>query len=186
MPSVRAYIGIGSNLHDPAHQVRRALQGLATLPVSRLTVCSPWYRTAPVGGPSGQPDYLNAVAALETTLTPDALLAALQALENAQGRIRAERWGPRTLDLDLLLYGSITRNDPRLTLPHPRLHQRAFVLYPLYDIAPDLTIIGQGKLTMLLRNCPSQSIVRLDIANEPVTITPPKPLPMKPYLNPPS
>ncbi|HRY14379.1 MAG: 2-amino-4-hydroxy-6-hydroxymethyldihydropteridine diphosphokinase [Candidatus Competibacteraceae bacterium] len=186
MPPVLAYIGIGSNRCDPANQVRRALQALATLPASRLTTHSPWYRTAPVGGPPGQPDYLNAVAAVETTLSPDALLAALQAMENAQGRVRAERWGPRTLDLDLLLYGSIIRDDPYLTLPHPRLHQRAFVLYPLHDIAPDLTIPGQGKLTALLGNCSFQSIMRLDIANEPVTITPPNPLPMEPYLNPPS
>lgn len=180
MSSVRAYIGIGSNLRDPANQVRRAFQALATLPASRLTARSPWYRTAPVGGPGDQPDYLNAVAALETALTPEDLLAALQAVENAQGRVRAERWGPRTLDLDLLLYGSITRDDPQLTLPHPRLHQRAFVLYPLHDIAPDLTIPGQGKLTALLGNCPSQGIVHLDIANKPVTITPSTPLPMEP------
>ncbi|MCB1776824.1 MAG: 2-amino-4-hydroxy-6-hydroxymethyldihydropteridine diphosphokinase [Candidatus Competibacteraceae bacterium] len=186
MPPVAAYIGIGSNLHDPASQVRRAFQALATLPASRLTARSPWYRTAPVGGPINQPDYLNAVAALETTLTPDALLAALQAVENAQGRVRAERWGPRTLDLDLLLYGSIIRADPQLALPHPRLHQRAFVLYPLHDIAPDLTIPGQGKLTTLLGNCPFQDIVRLDIANEPVTIAPPNSVPIEPYLNPPS
>jgi 2-amino-4-hydroxy-6-hydroxymethyldihydropteridine diphosphokinase len=183
MQLVRAYIGIGSNLNDPADQVGQAFQALADLPVSRLAARSPCYRTAPVGGPTDQPDYLNAAAALETALTPDALLAALQAIENAQGRVRAERWGPRTLDLDLLLYGSITRDDPRLTLPHPRLHQRAFVLYPLHDIAPELIIPGQGELAALLGNCPPQNITRLDIKNEPVTITPPNPFPVEPFSN---
>ena len=179
----RAYIGIGSNLNDPVDQVERAFQALANLPSSQLAARSPRYRTAPVGGPTDQPDYLNAVAALETALTPDALLAALQTIETAQGRVRAERWGPRTLDLDLLLYGSITRNDPRLTLPHPRLHQRAFVLYPLSDIEPELMIPGQGQLTALLENCPPRNIIRLDIKNEPVTITPPNPFPVEPFSN---
>jgi 2-amino-4-hydroxy-6-hydroxymethyldihydropteridine diphosphokinase len=186
MPLAPIYIGIGSNLRDPVEQIRRAFQALAELPASRLTARSSWYRTAPVGGPAGQPDYLNAVAALETLLTPDALLTALQAIENAQERVRAERWGPRTLDLDLLLYGSIIRNDPQLMLPHPRLHQRAFVLYPLHEIAPGLTIPGQGKLTVLLGNCLSQNITRLDIANEPVTITPLNPFPVESFSNPPS
>jgi 2-amino-4-hydroxy-6-hydroxymethyldihydropteridine diphosphokinase len=154
MPSVRAYIGIGSNLNDPVNQVRRAFQGLAELPASRLIAHSPLYRTAPVGGPAGQPDYVNAVAALDTALNPDELLAALQAIEIQQGRVRTVRWGPRTLDLDVLLYGSLQRDDLRLILPHPRLHERAFVLYPLYDLAPDLMIPGRGGLTELLRNCP--------------------------------
>lgn len=183
MPSVPAYIGIGSNLNDPPSQIRCAFQALAQLPASQLIGCSPWYRTAPVGGPTGQPDYLNAVAALETTLTPEALLAALQAIETAQGRVRFERWGPRTLDLDLLLYGLITRDDPELTLPHPRLHQRAFVLYPLHDIAPHLTIPGRGPLTTLLENCPPLTITRLDIANEPVTISPSNLFPVEPFSN---
>lgn len=183
MPSVPAYIGIGSNLNDPPNQVRQAFQALAHLPDSHLTARSPWYRTAPVGGPAGQPDYVNAVAALETQLTPEDLLATLQTIEAAQERIRAERWGPRTLDLDLLLYGLITRDDPQLTLPHPRLHQRAFVLYPLHDIAPHLTIPGRGPLTALLENCPPLTITRLDIANEPVTISPPNPFPVEPFSN---
>jgi len=186
MPSVRAYIGIGSNLSDPANQVRHALQALADLPASRLTAHSPRYRTAPVGGPTDQPDYLNAVAALETALTPETLLTALQEIESAQGRVRAERWGPRTLDLDLLLYGSIIRRDPRLILPHPRLHQRAFVLYPLHDIEPELMIPGQGKLAALLKKCPPLNMTCLDIENEPATITPPNPLPVEPFSNPPS
>ena len=109
--------------------------------------------------------YINAVAALDTGLTPAQLLMVLQALELAQGRTRTARWGARTLDLDLLLYDQLTSDDPWLTLPHPRLHQRAFVLYPLYDIAPDLNIPGRGRLSELLANCPPQPITRLDSAN---------------------
>ncbi len=162
MQSTRAYIGIGSNLDDPPSQVRRAFQALAALPASRCVARSPLYRATPVGGPSGQPDYLNAVAALDTTLEPDGLLTALQEIENAQGRIRSVRWGPRTLDLDLLLYGALIRDDPWLTLPHPRLHERAFVLYPLYDIAPTLLLPGLGRLRDRLASCPPSGMTRLD------------------------
>lgn len=163
MRSARAYVGIGSNLDDPPSQVRRAFQALAVLPASRCVARSPLYRTGPVGGPPGQPDYLNAVAALDTALDPDALLTALQEIESAQGRTRTVRWGPRTLDLDLLLYGTLTRVEPRLTLPHPRLHERAFVLYPLYDIAPTLLLPGRGRLREWLARCPPLDITRLDI-----------------------
>ena len=162
MQPMRAYIGIGSNLDDPVAQVRRAFQSLNALPACASVACSPLYRTAPVGGPPGQPDYINAVAALDTALTPDDLLQALQALETVQGRVRTVRWGARTLDLDVLLYGQMIRNDPWLTLPHPRLHQRTFVLYPLHDIDPLLSIPGQGTLAELLASCPFQAIVRLD------------------------
>ena len=165
MPSVRAYIGIGSNLNDPVAQVQRAFRALAELPASRLMACSSLYRSAPVGGPPDQPDYVNAVAALDTALNPEELLAALQVLEIQQGRVRTVRWGPRTLDLDVLLYGSTIRNDSWLTLPHPRLQERAFVLYPLYDIAPDLTISGLGSLSELLGNCPPLPLTRLDSEN---------------------
>lgn len=162
MQPVRAYIGIGSNLDNPVAQVQRAFQALDDLPACANIACSPLYRTAPVGGPPGQPDYINAVAALDTVLTADDLLKALQALETVQGRIRAVRWGARTLDLDLLLYGQMTRNDPWLILPHPRLHQRAFVLQPLHDIAPNLTIPGRGALTELLASGPLQAIAQLE------------------------
>ena len=162
MQPVRAYIGIGSNLDNPIAQVQRAFQALDDLPACANIACSPLYRTAPVGGPPGQPDYINAVAALDTVLTADDLLKALQALETVQGRIRAVRWGARTLDLDLLLYGQMTRNDPWLILPHPRLHQRAFVLQPLHDIAPNLTIPGRGTLTELLTSGPLQAIAQLE------------------------
>ena len=164
MRPARAYIGIGGNLDDPLLQMRRAFRALRELPASRCVACSPLYRSAAVGGPSGQPDYLNAAAALDTTLAPDALLTALQSIETAQGRTRTVRWGPRTLDLDLLLYDQLVLDEPRLTLPHPRLHERAFVLYPLYDIAPDLEIPGHGLLTDLLTKFPQTALVRLDSA----------------------
>ena len=164
MRPARAYIGIGGNLDHPHIQMRRAFQALRELPASRCVACSPLYRSAAVGGPSGQPDYLNAAAALDTTLAPDALLTALQSIETAQGRTRTVRWGSRTLDLDLLLYDQLVLDEPRLTLPHPRLHERAFVLYPLYDIAPDLEIPGHGLLTELLTKFPQTALVRLDSA----------------------
>lgn len=140
MGMVRAYIGLGSNLGDPAGQLRSALRALAALPETRLAARSSLYRSAPLG-PVDQPDYVNGVAALETFLTPLALLERLNAIEAAQGRVRdGQRWGPRTLDLDLLLYGDERIDSPRLSLPHPGLGQRDFVLVPLYEIAPDLTL----------------------------------------------
>lgn len=164
MQLARAYIGIGSNLEHPETQLRRAFRALAELPASRCVACSPLYRSAAVGGPPDQPEYLNAVVAVDTTLQPEALLTALQAIEATQGRVRTVRWGPRTLDLDLLLYDDLVLDGPRLTLPHPRLHQRAFVVYPLYDIAPDLKIPGQGLLSELLKKIPQSTLARLDSA----------------------
>ncbi len=154
MAWVLAYIGLGSNLDNPPAQLRRALNALAAWPDCRGMEASPWYRSDPVG-PPGQPDYLNAVARLETRLDPPTLLSALHSIENAQGRVREERWGPRTLDLDLLMHGDRVQNDPQLTLPHPRLHQRAFVLYPLADLDPELRVPGLGPLRQLLRRCPA-------------------------------
>ena len=165
MRPARAYISIGSNLDDPIRQVRRGFRALSGILASGCAAQSPLYRTAPVGGPPAQPDYINAVAALDTGLTPHQLLLALQTLELAQGRTRSVRWEARTLDLDLLLYDQLTSDDPWLTLPHPRLHERAFVLYPLRDIAPDLHIPGHGSLTELLAHCPPQPIARLDSAD---------------------
>jgi 2-amino-4-hydroxy-6-hydroxymethyldihydropteridine diphosphokinase len=165
MRPARAYVGIGSNLDDPIRQVQRAFQALSGLLASYCVARSPLYRTAPLGGPADQPDYINAVAALDTGLTPGQLLAVLQALELAHGRDRTVRWGPRTLDLDLLLYDQLISDDPRLTLPHPHLHQRPFVMHPLSDIAPDLMIPGRGWLKDLLAKCPPQAIARLDTGN---------------------
>jgi 2-amino-4-hydroxy-6-hydroxymethyldihydropteridine diphosphokinase len=161
MKPVQAYIGIGSNLDDPVSQVRQAIPALNAIPRSRCVVCSPLYRSQPLG-PPGQPDYINAVAELVTALTALELLAVLQAIENKHGRVRTIRWGPRTLDLDMLLYGDLILADPRLTVPHPRLHERAFVLYPLYAIAPDLKLPDGRALEMLLRCCPPGDIERLE------------------------
>lgn len=134
-----AYIGLGSNLGDPAAQLERAVRALRRLPRSRPGRVSPCYRSRALG-PQPQPDYLNAVAALHTRLDPHALLERLQRIERGAGRVRVQRWGPRTLDLDLLLYGELVLREPRLTLPHPQLAARAFVVFPLLDIAPDLVL----------------------------------------------
>ncbi|MFP3874442.1 MAG: 2-amino-4-hydroxy-6-hydroxymethyldihydropteridine diphosphokinase [Thiohalophilus sp.] len=148
---IDSYIALGSNLDNPLAQVRQAIAELAQLRASRLRAASSLYRSAPMG-PADQPDYINAVVALETELSPHALLDALQAIEQAHGRVRdGERWGPRSLDLDVLLYGEETINDQRLTIPHPGMTERAFVLFPLQEIvAPDFTISGHGSLQALL------------------------------------
>lgn len=155
-----AYIALGANLDDPLGQLRAALDALAALPGSRLLRASSFYRTAPVGAP-GQPDYLNAVAALETTLPPEALLTALLAIEHDFGRQRAYRNAPRTLDLDLLLYDDLVIDRPQLQIPHPRLHLRAFVVVPLAEIAPDLRLPGRGSLAAWLPATAMQRIVKL-------------------------
>ncbi|WP_434515502.1 2-amino-4-hydroxy-6-hydroxymethyldihydropteridine diphosphokinase [Dechloromonas sp. ARDL1] len=155
-----AYIALGANLDDPAATVRAAFAALANLPDSRIVHCSSLYRTAPVGI-ADQPEFINAVAELETSLAPEALLDALLEIEQRFGRIRAERNGPRTLDLDLLLYNDQYLDLPRLTLPHPRLHLRAFVLQPLAEIAPDLVIPGRGTVAAWLPAVANQGIVKL-------------------------
>lgn len=136
----QAWIALGSNLGGSEHWLSRALDQINQLPHSQLLACSPWYRSAAIGGPANQPDYLNAVCHLQTELPPLALLHALQQIEAKAGRERAIRWGPRTLDLDIILYDDRVSNDPELILPHPRAHQRAFVLRPLADLAPDLLL----------------------------------------------
>jgi 2-amino-4-hydroxy-6-hydroxymethyldihydropteridine diphosphokinase len=139
-PHVRAYIGLGSNLVSPLRQVRQAIAELAQLPASRLVAVSRLYRSRPMG-PSDQPDYINAVVAIETRLSPLELLDGLQAIEKVHGRVRgAVHWGPRTLDLDMLLYGDEIITGARLTVPHPGMAERSFVLYPLADIAPSLQL----------------------------------------------
>ena len=155
-----AYIALGANLGDPATTVRAAFGALANLPDSRLRHSSSLYRTAPVGI-TEQPEFINAVAELETGLAPEALLDALLDIEQRFGRVRAERNGPRTLDLDLLLYDDHVVDLPRLTLPHPRLHLRAFVLLPLAEIAPALAIPGRGTVAAWLPAVANQGIVRL-------------------------
>ena len=146
----RAYVALGSNLGDPRQQVLDALGALARLPATRMLARSRLYRTPP-WGVLAQPPFVNAAALLETDLSPDALLDALQAIEQAAGRVRdGERWGPRTLDLDLLHMPGVGRDDARLTLPHPRIAERAFVLLPLNDLDPTLDLPGQGRVERLL------------------------------------
>ena len=164
MTAVRAYVGLGSNLDDPEQQVHRACTELATLPHTRLIKHSRLYKSAPVGPPD-QPEYINAVALLETRLPAKQLLEQLLEIEQRHGRIRtSEHWGPRTLDLDLLLYGELCYTESSLTVPHPRLHQRAFVLYPLAELDPELHIPGQGPLRDLLKHCPEQTLTPLPLA----------------------
>src|SRR6478735_9520100 len=150
MASVVAYIGIGSNLAQPTQQVEKAVSALKAIPATQLLCVSPWYGSTPVGGPSEQPDYINGAACLQTRLSPLKLLDALQAIEEQQGRERHTRWGARTLDLDLLLYGDQTIHDERLTVPHPRMTERAFVLAPLADIAPHLVLPNGCSVASLL------------------------------------
>lgn len=155
----KAYIGLGSNMGDPVAQVREALDELAHLPVSRLLAVSSLYRSAPVGK-LDQPDFINAVALIETALTPRDLLKSLLEIEHYHGRVREYRDGPRTLDLDILLYDDLQCSDAQLTLPHPRMHQRAFVLQPLCEIAPDCSLAGHGTLAELLKECSGQQLER--------------------------
>jgi len=140
-----AHVGLGSNLDDPERHVRQALQELGRLPRTQLIACSSLYRTAPVGK-LDQPDFVNAVALLTSALSPRELLAELLALEARHGRVRGERNGPRTLDLDLLLLGDQVVHEAGLEVPHARMHERAFVLLPLAEISPGVVIPGHGRV----------------------------------------
>ncbi|QXP84480.1 2-amino-4-hydroxy-6-hydroxymethyldihydropteridine diphosphokinase [Methylococcus sp. Mc7] len=154
----KAYIGLGGNLGDAAETVRTARRAIGTAPGVRELAFSSLYRSAPMG-PSGQPDYVNAVMAVATTLAPPELLQALQRIEQTHGRVRTgERWGPRTLDLDLLLYDDLVLDTETLTIPHPGIAEREFVLYPLAEIAPDLHVPSRGPLRELVRNCPRRGL----------------------------
>jgi 2-amino-4-hydroxy-6-hydroxymethyldihydropteridine diphosphokinase len=155
-----AYVALGANLADPAAQIRAALAALGGLPESCLLRASSLYRTAPVGI-HGQPDFINAVAVVETRLTPHDLLAALFGIEARFGRRRDFHHAPRTLDLDLLLYDAQVIDTPQLTLPHPRMHLRAFVLAPLLEIAPDCLLPGRGSAAAWLPATRLQPIERL-------------------------
>lgn len=156
-----AAVGIGSNLDDPAAQVRRALAALAALADTELLASSGLYRNPPMG-PQDQPDYVNAVALLRTRLQPLPLLRELQRLELAQGRARRVHWGARTIDLDLLLYDQRIIDEAELTVPHPGLHERAFVLHPLAEIAPALHVPGKGKVEDLAAACSADGLVRIE------------------------
>lgn len=156
---VVAYIALGANLGDPQAAVRQAIAALDQLPQTRLLQASSLYLTAPVGL-LDQPDFVNAVAAVETSLAPEALLQALLAEELQQGRVRSIANAPRTLDLDILLYGDQVLDTPSLTVPHPRLHLRAFVLVPLAEIAPELRLPGRGSIAAWLPAVANQAIRR--------------------------
>lgn len=145
----RAFVGLGSNLEDPARQVTLALARLDCIEGTRLLRSSRLYRTPPWGD-TEQPAFVNAVAELETRLDAHALFAQLQRIEAAAGRVRERRWGPRVLDLDLLLYGAVAIEDANMRVPHPHLHERAFVLLPLAELAPDLEVPGRGRVGALL------------------------------------
>ena len=163
MIAARAYVGLGSNLAHPRRQIARALRALARLPATRIERVSRNYSTAPLGTAEPQPDYVNAVAALVTRLPPRALLARLFAIERRHLRRRGPqtpRNAARTLDLDLLLYGARRIDTATLTLPHPRMHERAFVLRPLLDVAPAARIPRRGLARGLLRSVRSQRIAR--------------------------
>lgn len=147
-----AYIALGSNLASPLEQVNAALKAIADIPDSRIVAVSSFYRTPPLG-PQDQPDYLNAAVALETTLAPEELLNHTQRIELQQGRVRkAERWGPRTLDLDIMLFGDKVINTERLTVPHYDMKNRGFMLWPLFEIAPDLVFPDGESLALIIQH----------------------------------
>ena len=163
-----AFIGLGSNLsgesqgtyRDPKQQIHYALKKISQHPEITILGISSLYQTTAIG-PGNQPDYINAAAMIETSIEPNVLLDFMQLIENQQGRVREQRWGARTLDLDLLIYDQLMKSTTRLTLPHPRAYERAFVLAPLADLDADLIIPNYGKVTDLLANCSMQGIVRL-------------------------
>ena len=156
----QAFIALGSNLENPAFQVQQAFDELKQLPGTQLIRRSSLYRSAPVGK-LDQPDFVNAVALIETHLAPHDLLKALLAIEQRHGRVRESLNAPRTLDLDILLYDALHFQDADLTIPHPRMSQRAFVLMPLMEIAPDCHIPGHGHIAPLLAACRDQQLEQI-------------------------
>ncbi|WP_417550678.1 2-amino-4-hydroxy-6-hydroxymethyldihydropteridine diphosphokinase [Methylophaga sp.] len=156
-----AYIGLGSNLENPLQQIKTAINDLQSLADITIVSVSSLYQSPPMG-PADQPDYINAVLSLETTLPPHQLLDALQSVEQLHGRVRKRHWGERTLDLDILLYGNQILDDERLKIPHPGMHERAFVLYPLAEIAPEVEIPGIGALQEILPLCPQGDLQQVE------------------------
>jgi 2-amino-4-hydroxy-6-hydroxymethyldihydropteridine diphosphokinase len=157
----RTVIAMGSNLGDRLDYLQEGLDGLFDTPRLRFLAVSPLYQTAPVGGPE-QPDYLNAVVIGETSMPAQSLLERCHSLEDAFGRVRGERWGPRTLDLDLIVYGDEVSESPGLILPHPRAHERAFVLAPWHDADPGAVIPGRGKVADLLAAIGTAGVARFE------------------------
>ncbi len=158
--TITAYIGLGSNLDSPIQHIKLARQAIADLNQVYELAFSSLYQSEPMG-PQNQPDYINAVMAIATDLPALELLHCLQAIEHHQGRVRAERWGARTLDLDILLYGHQQIESAELTVPHVGIAERAFVLHPLFEIAPQLTLPCCGALADLIGNCPATGLTRL-------------------------
>lgn len=161
--STPAWIGLGSNLDTPLQQLHLALEALQQLPETVLKDASPVYRSRPVG-PSDQPDFLNMAARLDTTLPAPTLLKHLLGIEDAQGRVRTQVWGPRILDLDLLLYGAETIAQHDLTVPHPEITNRDFVLRPLLDLDPNLRLPDGRRIDDLLRTCPDNGLTPVTLA----------------------
>ena len=161
--TVEAFIALGANLENPVRQVQQAISELAGIEQTRVLAVSSLYRTAPVGY-ADQPHFINAVAKLQTGLSPHELLDALHVIERRHGRQRSVRNAPRTLDLDLLMYGTRVVREENLTLPHPRLHERAFVLLPLAEIAPDAQLPGRGSLSQLIGLVDRGGVEKLDVA----------------------
>lgn len=157
---ITAYIGLGSNLDGPKIQLKKAVDEIEHIPDTQLCKISSFYRTTPVG-PQDQPDYINAVVQIKTGLKSDDLLIALLDIEKKLGRKRGKRWGARIIDLDLLLYGQEEKKGKNLVVPHPELKNRAFVLYPLYEIAPELEIPGLGNVEKLLHNVNPGDVCKL-------------------------
>jgi 2-amino-4-hydroxy-6-hydroxymethyldihydropteridine diphosphokinase len=157
---IKAYIGLGSNLDDPQSQLKKAIISLEMVPSTSVVKTSSFYRSKPVG-PQNQPDYINAVVELDTELSASVLLDYLQAIENEQGRERKIKWGARTLDLDILLFGDEIINDDRLQVPHVEMHNRGFVLLPLNEIFSDCMIPGVGAVSSLLQEEDADDLVKL-------------------------
>ncbi len=162
MAEIDAWIGLGSNLDDPVKQIKRALGELAGLEQSRLHAASSLYANPPMG-PADQPDYVNAVAWLKTSLPALTLLDALQQIEREHARLRGRHWGPRTLDLDLLLYAQDVIDSARLKVPHPGIAERNFVLYPLAELDGELRIPGMGSVADLCAHCPATGLKKLEV-----------------------
>lgn len=158
-----AFVGLGANLENPLQQVRQALSELDAIEHTRVIAASSMYRSVPVGY-ADQPDFINAVAKLRTGLSPRELLEALHGIENRHARRRSVRNAPRTLDLDLLLYGMLVAREEGLILPHPRMHERAFVLLPLAEIAPDTLVPGHAPVSLLLAQVDRSGVEKLDVA----------------------
>lgn len=155
------FIGLGSNLAEPVAQIESAITALNDADEITVVARSSLYSSPPMG-PQDQPDYINAVVEIDTTLFAHHLLDALQAIEQQQGRVRERHWGERTIDLDLLVYGNNILDDERLQVPHPGISARSFVLYPLAEIATDIAIPTMGKIEQLLKDCPRDGLERME------------------------